>query len=468
MAMQLAEGELPYPLLRRVPQPETSFATRPVPQHARRPTGDTAAAASFPEAPEGTEDSTTEIPTRPQEVPPGRSIHEPTEQRIRGTFKHYRRHQDMFEASLRAIIVPGNRRAEFQSLLGDWGTEISPYNYERAARIAHREKGWKPQQELLGLLGQAIRAREKVQKWYLRLPADDWRRPHAAGHHNLIEILKRTYAILNHGRAYERQVGGRRTRPAVQAAPRQLPLPAAQQQLPLPFFSATPTTQPLPEGVCQTIGDANAAVSPEEAAAILPQHAGHETDASSSDSEGTNGTVDPVADSLTHELDVPLDERTIQCTARYHRHQRRFQEMLFITSVVDSDKLEFLSLFATGPHKANCKESTPMTIQNAEGFERAAEIISHNPDFQPSGKLLHQLRTTIRNRERAQRWYARLDPRDKRSGRQNRHLAFIEVLKRVYRTLSGGMVYSPVRSHRERARWQALVIVGSMLEQHSD
>jgi hypothetical protein len=142
----------------------------------------------------------------------------------------YRRSHDLFEAALCNIIVPWNRRAEFQSLLGDRGTTVDLDNYEQAARIAHRDRGWRPQRRLLELLVEIIRSRERVQEWYLRLPAWDARRAHAVSHHSVIELVKRTYAILNHGRPYEGFEGEHR--PAVQAPQGQSLLPAVQR-LPL-------------------------------------------------------------------------------------------------------------------------------------------------------------------------------------------------------------------------------------------
>jgi hypothetical protein len=69
--------------------------------------------------------------------------------------------------------------------------------------------------------------------------------------------------------------------------------------------------------------------------------------------------------------------------------------------------------------------------------------VRRNPDFRPSDRLLGHLRRTIRDRERAQRWWSRLHPGDKRSGRQDRHVGFINILKRAYRILSDGRAYSP-------------------------
>jgi hypothetical protein len=136
-----------------------------------------------------------------------------------GEFYANQRKQKEFEAALCCIIVQGDRRAEFQSLLGGQGTTIAHYYYERAAQIAHRDKGWGPQKRLLELLEETISGREKVADWHSRLPADDPAKVGPAGDRNMIAVLKRTYAILNHDGAYERQEEAPRRRAAVQPAP---------------------------------------------------------------------------------------------------------------------------------------------------------------------------------------------------------------------------------------------------------
>lgn len=210
-AFQVAQGELPYPLLAPIPQPGYVFATRLVFDNAPQPTGNATAAPST-EVPEEAAHSTTP----------------PTDQEFRNECAAYRRHQNMFAADLCKIIVRPERRTEFQSLLGRSGRKLRPYNYEQAARLAHRDKGWRPQTRLLELLVSTIRGREKVQEWQSRLPADDARHARPAGDQSLIELLKRTYAVLNHGKAYIRQEEAPRRRPAAQAAQRQLPSEVVQ------------------------------------------------------------------------------------------------------------------------------------------------------------------------------------------------------------------------------------------------
>jgi hypothetical protein len=197
MAFQVSQGELPYPLLPPIPQPGYVFATRLVLEDAPQPTGD-ATAASSTEVPEEAAHSTTP----------------PTDQEFRNECAAYRRHQDMFAADLCKIIVRPERRTEFQSLLGRSGRKLRPYNYEQAARLAHRDKGWRPQTRLLELLVSTIHGCEKVQEWKSRLPADDARHARAADQ--------------NHGKAYVRQEEAPRRRPAAQAAQRQLPSEVVQ------------------------------------------------------------------------------------------------------------------------------------------------------------------------------------------------------------------------------------------------
>jgi hypothetical protein len=218
----------------------------------------------------------------------------------------------------------------------------------------------------------------------------------------------------------------------------------ADGQLPLPLFSTIPTTQPPSEGTTRLAGGAIAAVSP--------------------DSEDTDGEEGPISKGSTHEINEPISERTHQYAVRYHKHQSRFMEEFLFTAVAEPDEIEHYNLFATGPHQPDGDDDTPVRIERTENYEIAAEIVRRNPDFRPKGRLLQHLRRTIRNRQKAQRWFERLHPRDKRCGKVPGHLAFIEILKRVYQTLSGGRAYSPAKRHRHD-RWQALVVVGSMLEQ---
>jgi hypothetical protein len=220
----------------------------------------------------------------------------------------------------------------------------------------------------------------------------------------------------------------------------------ADGQLPLPLFSTIPTTQPPFEGATQLAGDTIAAVSP--------------------DSEDTDGEEGPISNGSTHEINEPISERAHQYQARYHQHQSRFMEEFLFTAVAEPDEIEHYNLFATGPHQPGGDDDPPVRIERTENYEIAAKIVRRNPDFRPKGRLLQHLRRTIRNRQRAQRWYSRLHPGDKRVARQHGHLALIEILKRVYQTLSGGRAHSPAKTHR-RDRWQALTVVGSMLEQRS-
>ena len=200
-----------------------------------------------------------------------------------------------------------------------------------------------------------------------------------------------------------------------------------------------------------------------EETAGAPQLAGRATAASSPNPEVNGEAEVPVADGSTHELNAPVSERTYQRMVRYHRHQRAFMEEFLFTPVAKYDELEFWKLFETGPHQPGDNDN--VRIEKTANFERAAGIVRRNPDFRPSDRLRKHLRRTIRNRERAQRWYSRLHPMDKRSGRhQVCHVDFVDILKRVYRTLSDGRAYSPARRHRKQVRrWQAMVVKGSML-----
>jgi hypothetical protein len=89
MAMQIAEGQLPYPLMQPIPQPRLVFAKRPRrPVHAHTPqsTGDPAAASS-PKVPEEAEDPAVDVPTRrayerQEEVPRGHAAVQPALRRL--------------------------------------------------------------------------------------------------------------------------------------------------------------------------------------------------------------------------------------------------------------------------------------------------------------------------------------------------------------------------------------------------
>jgi hypothetical protein len=467
MAWLVAQGPPPYPMLPPTPQPGNVVATQSAPESAPHSTGD-AAAAHSPEVPEEREDPPADLPTHQPAPPPAHPTNELTDEEARHEFDAYQRKQIEFEAALCSITVPENRSAEFQSLLNNRGTTIPQHRYERAAHIVHRDKGWPPQRKLLELLVEMIHGREKVLDWHSRLGADHPCKVGPGGDRNMIAILKRTHAILNHGRALEVQEEVRRIRPVVQATQRQLPSPAAQPQLPLPLFSAMHTAQPPPEEATRTADDVTAAVSPRKEPAGAHQQAGHTTAASPPDSEASDSEAsdseasdseasdseasdskaseeaeDSVADNSTHELNAPLSQRTHQRMIRYHRHQRAFNEELLFTDVAKDDELEFWKLFNTGPHQPGCTENTPPRIDQTANFERAAGIVRRNPDFRPSDRLLEHLRRTIRDRERAQRWWSRLHPGDKRSGRQDRHVGFINILKRAYRILSDGRAYSP-------------------------
>jgi hypothetical protein len=217
-------------------------------------------------------------------------------------------------------------------------------------------------------------------------------------------------------------------------------------QLPLPLFSMMPKAQPPPEGAAQ-VAD--------------------ETYAESSSKNGEEvETEDPVANPPTHALNAKPDARTVKRMARYHRYQQVFMKALLMTPVAERDQLEFPSIFATGPHKAGSNGDTPITAEKVGGFARAAEIVGRSPGFHPSRSLLQPLRQTIRYREKAQRWFERLHPRDARRKQTRGHQRFNEQLKGVYQTLSGGRAYSPTRE-RERSRWQALEVVGSMFGERS-
>jgi hypothetical protein len=196
-------------------------------------------------------------------------------------------------------------------------------------------------------------------------------------------------------------------------------------QLPLPLFSTIPTTQPPSEGATQLAGDAIAAFS--------------------RDFEAPEETEIPIVDSSMHELNALPNKKTVRRMARYHRYQEAFMEEFLFTTVAKCDEYEFWNLFLTGPHQPDGNDGTLITIKKADTLIEAANIVVRDPEFQPSRRLLQHLQSTIRNRQKAQRWFARLHPRDKRCGRVPGHLAFIEILKRVYQTLSGGRAYSPMR-----------------------
>jgi hypothetical protein len=230
-AMQVSEGQQPFPL---PPQPRNVVEMRPVLEHAQESTGDAAAASSH-EVPEEAGDPAADVPTHQPEYPPAHPKNALSNQWLCavGDFYANQRKQKEFDAALCCIDVRGDRRAEFQSLLGGQGTTIAHYYYERAAGIAHRDKGWGPQKKLLELLVEIISGREKVADWHSQLPADDPAKVGPGGDRNMIAVLKRTYAILNHSGVYEIQEEAPRRRAAVQPALRQLPVSVPQQQLPV-------------------------------------------------------------------------------------------------------------------------------------------------------------------------------------------------------------------------------------------
>jgi hypothetical protein len=263
MAMQVSEGQLPYPLMQPIPRPRLVFAKRPVHAHAPQSTGDAAAEYS-PEVSEEAGESTTNLPTHPPcssssasdedtrsppstleevKVPdvtlPTLPIDAPMDSRILKACVIYRRQQKAFTASLCNINkVPEDRKVELRSLLGSGGKIIEYHNYERAAHLSRRSDGQQRSNFLVTLLRKIIGRREKVQKWHSRLHVDDTRRDNGPRHQNKIEVLMRTYKILTDGKSYEpngprKSRKGPAKRAAQRAAQKQLPLRAAQRQLPL-------------------------------------------------------------------------------------------------------------------------------------------------------------------------------------------------------------------------------------------
>lgn len=104
--------------------------------------------------------------------------------------------------------------------------------------------------------------------------------------------------------------------------------------------------------------------------------------------------------------------------------------------------------------------------QKAESFGIVAGVVFRNPELQRSRRSLQHLRRTIRYREKAQRWFEHLYPKDARHRRAEGHREFNEHLRGVYQTLSGGRTYSLMR-HRECAKGPGVGAEGSMLEQQS-
>jgi hypothetical protein len=254
MAFQFVPGQLLQP----APQLENIVATRPATESTPQSTRD-AAAASSPDIPEETEDFTTHLPTNPPNSPSSASdedagsplssseegelsdtlpIGEQMDEGMRQACHTYRKHQKAFEAFLCSIGVQVNDRPEYLSLLDDQGTTIAPHNYERVAQLIRRAHGLHRHKRMKGTLFRIIRGREVVQSWHLRLHDDDARHAKDADHQDMIDVLKRTYAILTSGTAYLKKAKrkGRGKSQAAQAAQRQLPVPAAPRQLPLPAF----------------------------------------------------------------------------------------------------------------------------------------------------------------------------------------------------------------------------------------
>ena len=404
-AFQVAQGELPYPLLAPIPQPGYVFATRLVFDNAPQPTGNATAAPS------------TEVPEEAAHL-----ITPPTDQEFRNECAAYRRHQDMFAADLCKIIVRPERRTEFQSLLGRSGRKLRPYNYEQAARLAHRDKPT-PQPSPEGApqtSGAATADGQLPLPLFSAIPTTQ--PPFEAA----IQLVRDGIAAV-----VLEEEGSR--------APQQSGHATADGQLPLPLFSTMLTTQPPSERATRLTGRANAA------SLSLSSSSSSSSSSSDSDSEAKEETEDSVVDSSIHELNAPLDRRTSRRLTRYHRFQRVFMEEFLFTTVAKCDELEFWKLFATGPHQPGGKDETPVTIQRADTYVKAAKIVSRNPDFHPDRRLLQHLRRTIRCREKAQRWFDRMHPGDARRKHQNGHRWFIKLLKRVYQALSGGRAYSPTR-----------------------
>ena len=227
MAWLVAQGSPPYPMLPPIPRPVNVVATQSAPESAPHSTRD-AAAAHSPEVPEEREDPPADLPTHQPVPPPAHTTNELTDEEARQEFDAYQRKQIEFEAALCSITVPEHRSAEFQSLLNNGGTTIPQHHFERVAHIVHRDKGWPPQRRLLELLVKIIHGRERVLDWHSRLDADHPCKVGPGGDRNMIAILKRTHAILDHGRALEIQEEVRRIRPVVQATQRQLPLKLVQ------------------------------------------------------------------------------------------------------------------------------------------------------------------------------------------------------------------------------------------------
>ena len=182
--------------------------------------------------------------------------------------------------------------------------------------------------------------------------------------------------------------------------------PAADEQLPLPSFDSIP--QPATQ--------------------------------SSSEEPGSPPVAQP-----THGLDVYPSQNTVGRMIKYHRHQLAFQKALLDTEVADRDYRKFQLLFVTRRDKLTGAHDAIVTIRSSDGFERAADLVRRSPDFQPDRRLLRHLRITIRYREKAQRRFSRLHPEDRRTRRIAGHLAFIDILKKVYQTLNNGRAYSPRR-----------------------
>jgi len=153
----------------------------------------------------------------------------------------------------------------------------------------------------------------------------------------------------------------------------------------------------------------------------------------------------PPADRPTHALNARVSQRTIRRIEKYHRLQKVFLTALRDTPVATEDAPEFQRLFQTRRHQITGDADEVATLKGWGDYEKAADIVRRSPTFQPNPRLLHPLRRTIRYRQKAQKWFSRLNDRDHRRKRTKAHWRFIEILLRVYETLNGGRAYSPRR-----------------------
>jgi len=142
-------------------------------------------------------------------------------------------------------------------------------------------------------------------------------------------------------------------------------------------------------------------------------------------------------------LNVKVNSVTGDHTRAYKEYQAVFQSALAASTIVNhGDSIRFDALFTTDTQ-------TQLVDISHDKITNACHIARKSRAWQPDFTLINALWYTIRHREQAGEWYARLDARDERAGKRKSYQYIISVLKKAWRILNDGVAYDSKRPPTE-------------------